>query len=555
MSEVIQYPFDLTGEAESNLVTGTYNITKMSGELYYQFALKEGPFFKQGSVVKHVQTNKVLRYGIDYIFSYYSHTLSVEAAKVQPNDVNSEVYYGVVIQNRKLEGSISIECQVVGGDFSTNPQYISASVNENDPYASTSYDSIVDAPALLPPSSHDVPTDTLTEGFEDMVHVLNDIRASIDALGHTEGTPIEDVIGLQEALDSKISYGGGYQVKLASRSNVSNDAYMAQIKAIFPKVAELNSLLMGTIKVISDYGNYQVTVSGMVNRNGVFGDSWTNAKVMVNGTNRNLKIRATYTPEGYPVVYIGEATEVLGKVHVSIIDYGTSSLLASSVTTGWAVDFSADELATIPLISFTGPNQHTHTTSQLTGNPIIPKALNQGDNLNTLVHNDYRIYYPNFTDTEGMLDLNYPLENANFSLKVEYTSANYIRQKITYANGRAFNRVITDKGGLVVNWIEMSIVKEDTYIVSTGTELTYLNSPLATDTAFEVTLVGSKSQGDVYKAILHYNNGEWVSVATTMGSQSPTAPVLYLSGGRVTIVCFDRNNTDTSVKVMLKVIG
>lgn len=555
MSESIQYPLDLTGVAESNKVVGQYNITKMSGDLYYQFALKQGPFFKEGSVVKHVQTDKELRYGIDYIFSYYSDFLSKEAAKVQEVDVNSEVYYGVIIQNRKLEGSVSIECNVVGGEFSTNPQYITATVSETDPYGTTSYDSLLDVPTLFDSESHDLPTETLTEGFEDMVAVLSGIKDSLDALGQTGGTSIGDVIGLQEILDSKIGYGGNYQVRLATRSNISNPDYKAQIKAVFPKAAELNSLMFGTIKVISDYGNYEVMVSGMVNRDATTGARWTNPNVVVKGTNANLKIRLTYSAEGWPVVYIGDATDALGKVHASIIDYGTSSTLASEITSGWEVNFTADEITALPLESYNGPNQHVHTTSQLTGNPIIPKALNVGDDLNTLVQNDYRIYYPNFTETENMLALNYPLANSSFSLKVEYTNANYIRQKITYSNGRAFNRVITDKGAMVVDWIEMSIVKEDTYLITTGSELTYLNAPLKDDTTFEVTLVGSNGQGDVYKSILHYYEGEWTSIVITMGTQQPTTPVLLFTGGKITVSCLDPANSDSGVKVMLKVIG
>lgn len=554
--EFIIYPLDLTGAEETNLVVDSYNITKMSGELYYQFACRQGPFFKEGAKLEHIQTAQVLRYGIDYVFTYYSETLSQYAAYEQPDDVNTEVFYGVVLQNRRLEGTLKLTAQVVGGDFSTNEAFITSSVNENSAYTSASYDDIVDVPATLPPTSHGVGTSELTEGFGDMVDVLTEINASILALKDSSGTQISDVEGLSEALLGLVDYKGGAKVKLVDKSYLTNENFKSQIKVILPRNAEITTLVSATVKVVSSVGQYEVLVKGLVSRVGTVGQVWSSASARVLGNNDTaLNIRATYDADSNPVIYIGDSTTLLGMVHVALTDYSTSSAIADDVVDGWEINFTSDAITLITPLTTTRPNNHTHTTSQLTGNPVIPKTLGINVDLNSLIDNDYRIYTPNFTDASNMLDMNYPLEDASFSLKVVYTDLNCIRQTINYNNGRTFNRIINNRSEIVRDWVEVGLVTEDKYTAASGAELLFLSNSLNTAVSYEVTLVGSRTEGDVYKAILKYVNNNWVAVVLTMGRENATTPVLRTVANKPYIECLDSTKSDTSVVVVLTALN
>ena len=164
---MIYTELDLLGDNPDNLITKTYpirlDVPTNSGQVIVP---EYGVFHTAGLVVKHVDTNTVLTRGTDYYLTYYSRHLKAAY------DIDG--YAGIVLVNKTLTGTISLETQQVGGGYT---KFNSTMIKEvvtliNGVPENLDWDALVDAPAVANPNTHSLPAENIATGFKDYVSML-----------------------------------------------------------------------------------------------------------------------------------------------------------------------------------------------------------------------------------------------------------------------------------------------------------------------------------------------------------------------------------------------
>lgn len=382
------YPLDLTAGAPSNYLTGqTYSITQVGGEDYFQFRFREGPVYERGLVLVHQATNRELRPDIDYQLSY---PLKAIIGKTNPEDLFA---YGVcVILNKKLSGTIIAAYHLVGGDFAdANVDFIPTAWSNTPENKTVYYDEILNLPEDFVAASHTVATFELTTGFDDMVTVLWAINDSIRALEPQGRFLIDDIIGLRAELNYKVDYRRNAKVQLTDKFTIASNTLKSQIALSVPRSLESSSLISISAAISSDYGHYRVHARGYVSRTGVRGNVWANAVVRVEGNNAPPAIYLTYNAQNEPTIYIGNDQTNLGKVHVSITDFTTSSSQPDKLWEGFKIFFSAESVTGLTAATTLLDNSHTHTPGEVGAADLFGKSNQQKT---ITIGGDANTYYP-----------------------------------------------------------------------------------------------------------------------------------------------------------------
>ena len=104
------YPYDPTGAATGNIVTGEVHNLANYTNAYRCVIPLQAPFFRNDILIKHVNSGRTLHEGLDYYFGYYYDELS--------DTVKQAVYGGIIFFDKALVGSIRIErYHTVGGFY------------------------------------------------------------------------------------------------------------------------------------------------------------------------------------------------------------------------------------------------------------------------------------------------------------------------------------------------------------------------------------------------------------------------------------------------------
>lgn len=177
---IIRYPYDDKGVAPSNRITGELHTVPRSRNR--AFALVEGPFYGQSVVVTWLPTNQVLVRNVDYELLYLHQEATVKTGIA--------VYAIVRIINPDIEGTVTVDYQVVGGQYSTNfaaIQMVLDSLNLDD--RPVAWQNIVGLPVEFPPSPHLHHASELY-GMEHIVAALNEIALILESRDSTELTSL-----------------------------------------------------------------------------------------------------------------------------------------------------------------------------------------------------------------------------------------------------------------------------------------------------------------------------------------------------------------------------
>lgn len=166
---IIKYPLDLTGTASTNLVQG--ELVSVPRTRSRAFAPNYGPYFADSVVITTIPGNVVLTKGVDYE-TLYLYELATRKAG-QP--ICAVIY----ITNPDIHGQLSVDYQVVGGEFSSNVSAIQQLIQslEIDNRAVV-WDDILDLPVTFPPSPHLHHVGDWY-GMEDLVDAIADLKNAI----------------------------------------------------------------------------------------------------------------------------------------------------------------------------------------------------------------------------------------------------------------------------------------------------------------------------------------------------------------------------------------
>lgn len=191
---IIKYPYDPTGLSEYNRVVGEIlHLPRGSRERAY--GLQAGPFYANSVIVKTVPGNITLQRGVDYDLLY----LYQQASKATGQPVMAAIY----VFNEDVIGQVSVDYQVVGGEFSSNVTAIQTLIEtlQIDERAIT-WDNILDKPVTFPAAPHLHHVGDLY-GMEAFIEALDRLTAAMLANGGS--TDLSDVYQRLNALDANVA--------------------------------------------------------------------------------------------------------------------------------------------------------------------------------------------------------------------------------------------------------------------------------------------------------------------------------------------------------------
>lgn len=172
-----RYPFDYTGEAETNLVDGELHVVP-PGKKDKIFTLMEGPAFSR--TIK-------LRYGNG---QYLRPWVDFQPVNLYPEATNAvgEACTGMVmIINESVSGYVYAEYQVVGGKYDHNSRAVEdllwAAVSDDRPVF---WPDILDRPSVFPPTPHHHDIFNDTYGWEARIALVDNWTVQMFEQGTSE---------------------------------------------------------------------------------------------------------------------------------------------------------------------------------------------------------------------------------------------------------------------------------------------------------------------------------------------------------------------------------
>lgn len=191
---IIKYPYDATGLSPFNRVVGEI-ISLPRGTRDRAYGLQGGPFFGGSVVVTTVPGNVVLTRGVDYEILYQYQ----EATKKVGQPINAVIY----VFNVAITGQISVDYQVIGGEFSSNVSAIQALIETLQIDNRTIvWDDILNKPITFPPAPHLHHVGDLY-GMEAVIDAIDRLTAAIGAGGGS--VDLTDIYQRLDALDGAVA--------------------------------------------------------------------------------------------------------------------------------------------------------------------------------------------------------------------------------------------------------------------------------------------------------------------------------------------------------------
>lgn len=165
---VLKYPYDPTGVADTNLVTGEIHTVPRSKNR--AFATNHGPFYTK---------NLVLRGPDGTVLTAHTDYLALQLYPEASQATGQEVCAIIQIINDQIAGDISVDYHVVGGEYSISAQALKDLIDQleidNRPVA---WADVIGKPSQFPPSPHMHDAADLY-GMQHVVIALEDLRSAI----------------------------------------------------------------------------------------------------------------------------------------------------------------------------------------------------------------------------------------------------------------------------------------------------------------------------------------------------------------------------------------
>ena len=335
----VSYPFDPTGSATTNLITGEQHpVQEFNYEDFYLIVPLQAPFFTTNLLVQYTDPTTPLRQlqeGVDYnlVLPYWGATRSI----------GLPVYGGILILNNKLTGTISLNYQTIGGIWCGNQQYVLQNLAEQmyNPRA-VLWDVLTNVQQIFPPINHSLSIDN-TYGLDTLNNELSALAATI---ANRPTVPVQFITGG--------SSSGG-----SSSGSVS----LQQLNQILSQYS-LTTVIQDTYQPISAMGSYLTTAQAAA----------TYVPIGPGGTIPPQYIPANVIP---PSIF-GPNTLNTGSVGTyTISNYNTLTAYTVSATSGTVTILGAT-------ISYTAPSTPGTAGFEINGN-TIPVTITVAGNTPTII--------------------------------------------------------------------------------------------------------------------------------------------------------------------------
>lgn len=248
---LIKYPYDPTGQSQYNRVVGEI-ISLPRGTRDRAYALAGGPFFANSVVLTAVPANTVLTKGVDYDLLY----LYQEATKAVGQPVMAVVY----VHNTAILGQVSVDYQVVGGEFSSNMTAIQALIESLQIDGRTIvWDDILNKPVTFPPAPHLhhvgdwYGMEAVVEALERLIEIFE-----VAGGGDVELTAIYQRL---DSLDTQVLALSQSQTTMLSALNLLNDE-VAALRLRVDNLSIVNKIDSPTELKVRQHNHFMASVQG-----------------------------------------------------------------------------------------------------------------------------------------------------------------------------------------------------------------------------------------------------------------------------------------------------
>ena len=171
----VNYPFDTTGIAATNLVTGELDtVTEVNAAPYRILIPSFAPFYLHNLLIEHINELGVAQPLIEGV-DFYA-TLPYMAAT---RSTGKPVYGGLSILSELPQGTIRLQYQTVGGTWCADRDYVYNQLLTDLYNPRTAWwDQLTNVQDLFPPTVHEQPIGDVM-GHEAILAVLGQIREAI----------------------------------------------------------------------------------------------------------------------------------------------------------------------------------------------------------------------------------------------------------------------------------------------------------------------------------------------------------------------------------------
>lgn len=285
------YPFDPTGQATTNLITGERQILTPPnwGQFYFILPLAT-PFFANNKFQAVLQpSGKVLQEGVDFVYCYRFYDATYQSA--------APVYGGLYFMDMTLSGVIELQYQTLGGDWTLNSAQIATVLaNQLSNPIVTTWEEVVNVPYQFPPVAHQWDIIDMV-GASDIVNVLNQMVTALQSTNNSAlAAHLADfnnphrVTAAQVGLGNVVNYG----VALASDAQSGSSATLYMTPAT--TLVEINTFAVAPLNAhIANQGNPHNTTAAQVGLGNVNNFGWASTANAQAGTATNAYMNPALT--------------------------------------------------------------------------------------------------------------------------------------------------------------------------------------------------------------------------------------------------------------------
>lgn len=295
MSELQRYPYNPDGSlADCQIVDEVQVLTTINAGEYQMLIPLAAPFFQKSLTVIHQVDQRVLVENVDYQLTH-----RFRAAK---KVLNENIYGSITFLDHLLSGPVRLSYATLGGDFVLNDRPIlNRIVTDLIGHRTVDFEDIVNVPAVFPPTYHTHDSSSFMD-MDDVVLALQEIRDILTGdLTPDHYHPIDNIIGLTEALASKVSNVDYVQYLPLAPALIHDKCQTVVLTLPRPRTTVGLSLQLTVLKAKA---SQTLTVTGWIAPDGDDQTDWLALGGHVENAFLADAISGSYTRTGIPVLYI-----------------------------------------------------------------------------------------------------------------------------------------------------------------------------------------------------------------------------------------------------------
>lgn len=364
------YEYDPSGQSPANIKRDErHTLTPLNDDNYHLIVPEQAPFYRDGFILVHEDTNKVLVLGTDYIFTHrYSRFDEM---------TGSDPYGSVTILDKELSGSVVIESyQIVGGPHVIEGRELLAALGTLLAFPDTrSMEDIIGLPDTFPPTAHVVSGEDLTN-LTHVIEELQNIRAAITGeyqANHLH--TVDNIIGLQDRLNQVASNIGNHKHAPVKGMNVIN--HVGSIGILIPQFQIDTDVCIKVTILSSTKAPAFLELSGRVASrfDSAPGDGWLKAQGRYDGHRLTAAARFTYDSQNRPTIYFGDETAFVNN-HVVITSVTINTSVPQNYTLGWGVYVANDVIGEVTTLRSGGAGERAEIViDKLIFNSLAEEAV------------------------------------------------------------------------------------------------------------------------------------------------------------------------------------